>query len=106
MKDKDRIVTPPTILNLKEILDEILHEPVLLGHVALEVDHLVEDVLVVTLEVANVRGHLLLCPGHAIDLLLHELDGGVWETWGGGLVGARRRGIATTCAGSAGFGGS
>ena len=65
----------PTILELQEILYQVLHESVLLRHVALEVDHLREHALVVRLERADVRSHLFLIAGHTVDLRLQRLDG-------------------------------
>ena len=64
----------PTILQLQEVLYQILHQPVLLRHVPLEVHHLIQHVLVVVLQVADVRRHLVLLPRHALELRLQGLD--------------------------------
>ena len=49
-----------TILNLQKVRDQILHEAVLLRHVALEVDHLIEHVLIVIFKVADMGSHIVL----------------------------------------------
>lgn len=61
---------PLTILYLQEILNQILHEPVLLRHISLKVDHLVQHLLVIPLQVPYVGSHLLLRSRQAVDLSL------------------------------------
>lgn len=53
-------IIPLTVLNLQEVLNQILHQPILLRHVLLEVDHFLEDILIVLLQIVNMGGHLLL----------------------------------------------
>ena len=74
----------PTILQLQEVLNQVLHEAVLLGHVALEVDHLAEHALVVGLEVPDVLRHLVVRLREPFDLRLHGLDRRVICPVGGG----------------------
>jgi len=81
-----------TILDLEEVLNEILHESVLLSDVALEVDHFGKDVLVISLEITNVGGHVLLCLEKAVDLGLESFYGGGAARCGRGGKGTRRSG--------------
>lgn len=67
----------PTILELQKVLDQILHQPVLLSHVALEVDHFAEHALIVALQVPDMLRHLVVRLGQTVDLRLHGLDGDV-----------------------------
>ncbi len=66
----------PTILQLQKVLYQILHEPVLLRHVALEDDHLAEHALIVAFEVPNVPCHLIVGDEQAVDGGLQPVDGG------------------------------
>jgi hypothetical protein len=50
----------PVILAQK-VLYEVLHEPVLLRHAALEADHLDENLLVAPLEIAHVGEDIFVC---------------------------------------------
>ncbi len=55
-------------------MNQVLHQAILLRHVPLEVDHLVENILVVVLEVADMGSHLLLRALHPVDLYLESLN--------------------------------
>lgn len=70
-----------TILRLQKVLNQVLHQAVLLGHIPLEVDHLVENVLVIVLEIADVGSHVLLRALHPVDFDLKGFNRGrvVWR---------------------------
>jgi hypothetical protein len=83
-----------TVLDLEKVLNKILHESVLLSDVALEVDHFGEDVLVISLEITDVGGHVLLCLDKAVDLSLESLYGGGVARCGRGGKGTGRGGYS------------
>jgi hypothetical protein len=63
-----------------------------LGHVALKVDKLTQDVLVVSLHGSETTGHFIVTSGQVIDLSLKGFEGASvfngWigsEGWGGGV---------------------
>lgn len=61
-----------TILDLQKVLYQILHQPVLLRHVPLEIDHLLQHLLVIPLQTPNMRAHVLLRAREAVDLRLQR----------------------------------
>jgi hypothetical protein len=78
-----------TILDLQEILYQVLHKSILLSHIPLEVDHFLQDVLVISFDIPNMRKHVFLSLRQAIDLGLKGFEcGGRWRSG----VGPRRRG--------------
>ena len=64
----------PTVLELHKVLNEILHEAVLLRQISLEGHHLVYNCVVLVLECADVRGELLLLARHTLDLQMNPFQ--------------------------------
>ena len=57
------------------MLDEALHEHVVLAKVALKVDHFVQDILVICLRRTEALCHIVVGTGEMVDLRLEALDG-------------------------------
>lgn len=62
------------LVHLKKVLDEALNKHVVLAKIALEVDHLVQDLLVVGLDTTQSLGHIIVSAREVVNLGLKALD--------------------------------
>ena len=91
----ERLGLELAVLDVEEVLDEVLHHAVLLGHVALKVDELAKDVLIVGFHRSETPGHFIVTSGEVIDLTLEGFEGAdVFD--GGRGEGWRGRGVDAT----------
>ena len=62
------------LVDLEKVLDEALNKHVVLAKVTLEVDHLVQDLLVVGLHAAQTLSHIIVSTREVVNLGLKALD--------------------------------
>jgi hypothetical protein len=89
-------------LDVEEVLDEVLHHAILLGHVTLKVNELAENVLIVGFHRSETGDHFIVTSGKVIDLALEGFevadifDGGSGEGWRGRGIDATSRVLASS----------